>query len=677
MIARMKEFLWKFNRLRTMGAGEILYRVQLAAQTCLEQRGLGLALTSEPFGEVGQAWLVKSPDGFDVSLYREAANGILSGYFNIFAMQRSNLGFPPCWNRDPKTRTDAPLTFGKVLNYRDERLVGDIKYLWEPNRHKELVTLAQAYYLTGEEKYATGCRVLLDSWFEQCPYPMGVNWTSSLEHAMRLANWVITWHLLISSSVFSGKSGIEFRRRWLDSIFQHCHFISGNLSRHSSANNHLLGELMGLFVASITWPMWQESLCWRTRAMQEFEAEAIKQNAPDGVNREQALWYQHEVADMMLLCGLIGRANGVEFSEIYWKRLEAMLEFIASIMDVRGNVPMIGDADDAMIIRWIPEVVITPHFAGEIDSIDHVKKFNVYRSLLATGAVLFNRADFKAKAGKFDEKSRWMLGNMAEKTFNALPKEDTRLPVRRSFPEGGYYILGDGFEKPHEVRILADAGPLGYLSIAAHGHSDALSFTLSVGGCELLIDPGTFSFHTQKKWRDYFRGTSAHNTVRIDRVDQSVTGGNFLWSRHAKACCEHFDIGLEQDVLVASHDGYQRLKDPVTHRRELFYDKPTRVLTVTDSLDCRQSHEMEIFWHFAEGCEVRIEERIVHARHGDVLLRMAMSDVAWWPELVVGQEEPPLGWVSRQFDVKIPSASVVWRMVIHGTISLKTIINLH
>ena len=65
----------------------------------------------------------------------------------------SSLDFPPRWNVDPRTGIEAPLIFGKELNYREPALVGDIKYLWEPNRHMELVTLAQAWHLTHEERY--------------------------------------------------------------------------------------------------------------------------------------------------------------------------------------------------------------------------------------------------------------------------------------------------------------------------------------------------------------------------------------------------------------------------------------------------------------------------------------------------------------------------------------------
>lgn len=98
---------------------------------------------------------------------------------------------------------------------------------------------------------------------------------------------------------------------------------------------------MGLFIGSVVWPCWKESAGWGQLAKIGFEKEALKQNAVDGTNREQAIWYQREVADMMLLCGLVGRANEIDFSFEYWSRLETMLEFIASILDVAGNVPMI------------------------------------------------------------------------------------------------------------------------------------------------------------------------------------------------------------------------------------------------------------------------------------------------------------------------------------------------
>ncbi|HEY9197913.1 MAG TPA: alginate lyase family protein [Gammaproteobacteria bacterium] len=594
----------------------------------------------------------------DAAPYVDAAERILSGRFDIFSLRDAQLGFPPNWNRDPRTGTEAPLQFGKTLNYRSEALVGDIKYLWEPSRHLELVTLAQAFALSGDARYAQGARTLLSSWFEQCPYPRGPHWTSSLEHAVRLVNWSYAWHLLggDGAQIFQGEDGARFKRAWQECIYRHLHFVHGHFSRHSSANNHLLGEYMGLFIGAVTWPLWPECVRWRKLARAGFEREALKQNCADGVNREQAIWYHHEVADMMLHCALVGRANGIEFGADYWERLAAMLEYVASVMDVAGHMPMSGDSDDAVMVR----------FSQEPD-------FDVYRSLLATGAVLFGRADFKFKAGRFDAKTRWLLGDAAEHDFDALATAEVRLPVRQAFPEGGCWVLGDRFETADEVRLVADAGPLGYLSIAAHGHADALAFTLSVYGREILVDPGTYAYHTQKQWRDYFRSTAAHNTLRVDGEDQSVIGGNFLWRHHARAQCELFLVGAEQDEWRGSHDGYRRLSEPVRHRRGIVLDKFAAEIRVEDVLEGAGRHRVELFWHFAEGC-------VVEGAGGEWQVRNGQVRVSFSPpeglevRAVRGQESPPLGWISRRFDEKQAITTLVCTGHVSAGSSLVTLI---
>lgn len=658
----MTTLAWKFARLRAMGVEEIAWRARQWLGVALERLGKGDALDPPaPRGQPGAPWRPELPQGLETERYRMAADRILSGRFDVFALKDAHLGFPPDWNRDPQTGIRAPMTFGKTLNYRDERLVGNIKYLWEPNRHLELVTLAQAYHLTGEMRYAEGARRLVESWIAQCPYPFGSNWASALEQALRLTNWAFSWHLLggEQSALFSSIAGSRFKQRWIDAVYQHQHFIAGYRSQYSSANNHLLGELMGLFIGAVTWPLWSESGAWREQAQRALEAEVARQNTSDGVNREQATWYQYEVADMMLLAGLTGRANGHDFSDAYWKRLEALLEFLASIMDVSGHVPLFGDADDALIGAFSPE-----------------PGFKVFHSLLATGAVLFDRPDFAAKGSLFDDKSRWLLGDDAAGKFSELlSRPASRLPLRRAYPEGGVYILGDAFESEEEIRIVADAAPLGYLSIAAHGHADALSFTLSVSGRELLIDPGTYAYHTKRLWRDYFRGTSAHNTLRVDRLDQSVPGGSFLWLRHAHATCHTFESTPERDRLVGRHDGYLRLPDGVEHGRELTFIKADRHIEVVDRLVGRGRHFVEVFWHFSDGCEVMLEGNRLIARHGPVHLTLEGPECLD-ARLLLGSVDPIGGWVSRRFDVLEPTTTAVWSGTIDADQVLRSVIRL-
>jgi len=608
-----------------------------------------LSHDGEPFTHVAEPT--------DAQRYCELADEALQGRVPLFALNANGPGLPWEWNRDPLTGVRARLSFGKRIDYRDAKRVGDIKYLWEINRHLHLATLAQAYRLTQQCTYLDAIGAQLESWFEQCPYLKGPNWTSSLELGIRLINWSLAWQWIggKSSPLFEGPRGAALRTRWLESIYQHVHFIQGCFSRYSSANNHLIGEAAGIYIATCTWPYWQSFEPWRQRARAILEQEALLQNAPDGVNREQAVSYQQFVLDFLVLAALAGRANGETFASAYWARIEAMMEYLASIMDVAGNVPMIGDADDGYVVRlatapgWCP-----------------------YRSLLATGAVLFERGDFKVKAGALDEKTRWLLGEESSQRFAAIPTQDAVLPVRRAFPDGGYHILGGDFETPSEVRLLVDSGPLGYRAIAAHGHADALAILLSVGGREFLIDPGTYAYHTEREWRDYFRGTAAHNTLRVDGLDQSQIGGSFLWSRHAQAYCEVWEPGTEADRFVGSHDGYRALPDPMVHRREILCSHPERTIAITDRIDCRETHVVERFWHFSEHCQLEVEGSAIIAENQGVRIRLAPVGEAVEANLKRGDEAEHLGWVSRRFDVKEPTHTLVWRSRITGATTLET-----
>ena len=67
-----------------------------------------------------------------------------------------------------------------------------------------------------------------------------------------------------------------------------------------------------------------------------------------------------------------------------------------------------------------------------------------------------------------------------------------------------------------------------------HGHADALSITLSVGGKETLVDPGTYRYNGEPEFRKYFKGTRAHNTVTIDGLDQAVQETGLFGAGHIR-----------------------------------------------------------------------------------------------------------------------------------------------
>jgi hypothetical protein len=629
MMSEATGMVWLVNRLRCMSVAEVGYRIQQAAVTRVAKRVRARAAPPLPRARtftVHGAPALSQPE-------REAlladADSICAGHVVLFANRRFDVGLPPVWNRDPDSGVVGPAIYAGDITITNREQVGDIKHVWELNRHLHLVRLAQAWTVTNDVAWLHALQTQLRSWLDQCPPLVGPNWTSSLELGIRLINWGIVWQLIggEGSGLFAGDEGQRLRADWLDSIHAHCTAIARHLSRHSSANNHLIGELAGLYVGASIWPCWKSSGAWLEQARRELEHEAQAQFSRDGVNREQAFAYHVFSCEFLFVAGLVGQACDHPFSRAYWTSLQRALRFLRSVRDVGGNVPMVGDADDGIVFR-----LDSP--AG-----DRAKQ------LLALGDAVLRRMQ-PTHPGV-----RWLLHTLPGKRPEADPHESD---TGWAFPDGGYLLFGSHFGEAHEIKGLVDCGPLGYLGIAAHGHADALALTLSIGGEECLVDPGTYSYWQEHKWRDYFRGTSAHNTVRIDGLDQSVSGGRFMWLKKARASIERMPQSPHEFDFRGAHDGYERLADPVRHMRSVRYDAASATLTVRDEIAAKKHHQVELFWHFAPGLDTRLNSSGLHVRGRRFALQMHAHGADLKLELVRGNENPPLGWYSRSYESRQP-----------------------
>jgi len=223
------------------------------------------------------------------------------------------------------------------------------------------------------------------------------------------------------------------------------------------------------------------------------------------------------------------------------------------------------------------------------------------------------------------------------------------------------------------VRLLMDFGPLGFTSIAAHGHADALSIWLAIGDEYFLVDAGTYAYHSHPEWRTYFRSTAAHNTACVDGRNQSEMAGRFMWSAKANARLLRFDSNSEQVTIEAEHDGYARLQDPVTHRRNVNFDRANGDVSIEDSFQCSGRHEVELFFHMHEEAAaafVRDGEAQVNWRGRRIVFSSPDRDGRW--EIIRGSENPRLGWRSRQFNQKQPIATLRIRVEIDGPTTIRT-----
>jgi len=156
----------------------------------------------------------------------------------------------------------------------------------------------------------------------------------------------------------------------------------------------------------------------------------------------------------------------------------------------------------------------------------------------------------------------------------------------RLFPDAGIAVMTCG-----PVHAIVDAGPFGALH-SGHSHSDTLSIVVSSGDDEILIDPGTYTYTSEPKWRDWFRGSSAHNTIRIDGRDQGTMAGPFRWTHQPEVTIREWHTTSERDILDAEcrYAGF-------THRRRVEFQKPGLFLITDHVSGPPGEHHVEQFWH--------------------------------------------------------------------------------
>jgi len=592
----------------------------------------------------------------------ERADRICANRLTLFDLKDHDLGPQINWNYEYKAHKAAPMRFSPMLDYRDYATTGDCKFVWEPNRHQHLVVLGRAYRLTQDRKYAAALSQLV-SWIDQCPFGLGMNWRSPLELGIRLINWVWALELIRPSGVLTPK----IMQRILGAVYRHLWEISRKYSRYSSANNHRIGEAAGVFIGSSYFHTLKRARRWQIESRRILLNEITAQTYPDGGTREQAVGYHLFVTEFFLLAGLTARHLNDDFPPAYWERLEKMFEFVAGLAEGGESLPMFGDADDGYVL--------------DLGGSDRA------RDLLAVAAVLFGRSDFKAIARGAGEPLFWLLGQTGFNQFQSLKpasEHDSSHELRsRAFAESGYYLLQQGHrESDDRISVTFDCGELGFGPIAAHGHADALSFTLRAGGKDVLVDPGTYDYFTYPRWRDYFRGTRAHNTIVVDGKDQSAAAGPFLWGQRANARCTQWEPSADGGKVSGEHDGYSH-PGGVVHRRTLelrgssregssMPSTATTQLIVRDVLIGKGRHTAELYLHLAESCAA-VPPRVVddptarpaganrlgiECGEDRLLIELDKRLMVEWFE---GREDPILGWVSRRYHQKSPAITIVGR----------------
>lgn len=523
------------------------------------------------------------------ALLIERADRAINGSFDLLGLSDLDFGNPIDWRLEPLSGKRTPLDHWSRIDYLNPKIAGDKKITWELNRHSHFVTFGQAYRMTGDEKYAAAFVAQATSWMQANPAGLGINWASSLEVGFRSIAWL--WAL----NLFRGSRELtpEFALRFLKQLIAHGRHIESYLSHYFSPNTHLTGEALALFYLGATAGEFKRSAIWRELGIKILLEQLPAQVRGDGVYFEQATYYHRYTVDFYLHLLILSRANKIELPREVEEKLAQMLDHLMWITKPDGASPLIGDDDGGRLIKLSE------------------RKLDDFRDTLGIGAALFGRRDWKSVAGEATAEMLWLLGPQAIESYDKIRNDPPR-ELSRAFAESGYYVLRDGWSKDSSYAVI-DCGPHGALA-CGHAHSDALSFEYAALGKTWLVDPGTYTYTGDAASRDEFRGTAAHNTVIVDDEAQSISASAFSWNRVARASVNDYIQGDGFDYFEGWQDGYERLNDPVKHKRTIFFAKAdtplsppghlSSYLIAHDAFAARGRHRYSILYHISPGCSV-------------------------------------------------------------------------
>lgn len=557
----MRDLKWMLRRMRAMSPAELLWRVR---EKLIVQNEKTLYYEKKlPVTKIPLPSELESlkPDGSRLRINWENENAALSTGMRMFDCYDER-EYRTQWNAGFQTENSwSEEIYSPELKIGQRAEIGDIRTNWELNRHYQFVMLAKNYYLSGEKSFLQEFRELFADWNNHNLFLHGAEWTSAMELAIRVNSWIYSWCFLEKAFArWKLSKDEELLNALSHGVLNMTNYIVRHRAHGSSANNHLVLELYAIGLAGIFF----DFSTWKKLSVENLSRELTRQNTADGVNREMSTHYQ---AFVMEAYGLLAWQLGAEDLPDGWgEMLKAMSQFLCDCCGENGETVIFGDDDNGKILD----------LSGQ--------KNNYFQYVLQLMGLVLPQRYSDIPMG---ETLCWLTTKEQRKEYDK--KETYHSPLLNVREEGGYTILRDS---DNALLIAMDHAPLGFGSIAAHGHADALSIQVFWHGKSILTDPGTWNYHLSRRLRDEFRSTAWHNTVCVNGKNQSELLGPFLWGKRADTRLLDWK---DQDgsVTVKAQTQYGE----ILHIRTLRFDREQTLwleddLTGVSGVEVRQNFDL-------------------------------------------------------------------------------------
>lgn len=587
------------------------------------------------------------------------ANEVCEHKFALFGPEKVNLGTEIDWHCDFR----AGYCWNPKKYYKDIRTPyekADVKVPWELSRFQHLSILGEAYWLTSDERYTREFVNQIIDWMDKNKPKFGVNWACTMDVSIRACNWILGYYFFKDSK----ESNDDFLLKLLKSLYQHGRHIMANLERSKTlTTNHYLSDIVGLVYIGMMFPEFKDAQKWREFGIKELIKEMEKQVYPDGCNFEASTCYHRLVLELFFFPTLLVVINDSEFNgknhrEItekvfgkdYTERLYGMFEFVLYALKPNGKMPQIGDNDNGRLHIFTNREVLDMQY------------------LLTFGAILFKEPKFKVKEFGFCEEALWIFGEEGYKIWQNLEENSLANIGSRAFPDAGWYIM-----RNDKDYMIISCGPNGQNGNGGHCHNDKLSFELCIDGEDIIVDPGTYVYTSHPEWRNKFRSTAYHNTVVVDDKEQDrFNEKNLFWMRNeAKVKVNKWETNEVYDFLETQHFGYERLSEPINHRRQILFNKKESYWVIKDILTGKGKHTFDLYFHFAPmKLEIEKEDPLV-----------ANSNIAGGRNIVIVPMETKglkvsiqEGWVSYSYGEKVTALVIRYSRTTRTPVQFVTVI---